>query len=125
MEPRLSPDMPPPSTAAAGVAGVPRLADILIRARAIYSMAPERTINRAIAICDEWIVAVDKDPHGLDGLIAPDAQMVDDPTLLPAFYDTHLHLLEAARTFSLVPANQATPLLSSLTCSANALHERH
>jgi hypothetical protein len=65
----------------------PRLADLVIRARAIYSMAEERTIFRAIAIGEEWIVAVSEDPHGPDGLITSGTHVVDDPelTLLPAF----------------------------------------
>jgi len=41
---------------------VPRLADLVIRAGAIYSMAEDRTIFRAIAIREEWIVAVSEDP---------------------------------------------------------------
>ena len=50
----------------------PRLADLLIRAAAIYSMARHRAFYQAIAIRDEWIVAVSQDPHGLDGLISAD-----------------------------------------------------
>ena len=41
------------------------VADVIIRAGAIYSMAADRRIFRAIAIRDEWIVAVSEDPHGL------------------------------------------------------------
>src|SRR5438477_7088492 len=40
----------------------PRLADLLIRAAAIYSMAQHRGVYQAIAIRDEWIVAVSQDP---------------------------------------------------------------
>ena len=47
----------------------PRLADLVIRAGAIYSMAQDRDVYQAIAIHDEWIVAVSLDPNGLDGLI--------------------------------------------------------
>jgi predicted amidohydrolase YtcJ len=87
----------------------PRLADQVIRVGAIYSMAEDRAVYRAIALRDEWIVAVSGDPHGLDGLISSGTHVVDDPglTLLPALYDTHNHLLEAARNFSMVPADQA------------------
>ena len=46
----------------------PRLADLLVRADAIYSMAQDRAVYQALAIRDEWIVAVSEDPHGLDGL---------------------------------------------------------
>jgi len=34
-----------------------RLADSVIRAGAIYSMAEDRKVYRAIALRDEWIVA--------------------------------------------------------------------
>jgi predicted amidohydrolase YtcJ len=95
-----------PSVAAARV---PRLADIVIRAGAIYSMAADRAVYRAIALRDEWIVAVSHDPHGLDGLVTSGTRVVDDPalTLLPALYDTHCHLLEAARNLTFVPVDQA------------------
>ena len=85
------------------------LADQLIRAGAIYSMATERKVYRAIALRDEWIVAVSEDPHGLDGLIAADTHVVDEPglTILPAFDDTHNHFLLGAENISLVQADQA------------------
>jgi predicted amidohydrolase YtcJ len=90
-------------------ADTPRRADQVIRAGAIYSMAADRAVYRAIALRDEWIVAVSSDPHGLDGLISSGTHIVDDPTLtlMPALYDTHNHLLEAARNFSMVPLDQA------------------
>ncbi len=85
------------------------LADQLIRAGAIYSMATERKVYRAIALRDEWIVAVSEDPHGLDGLIAADTHVVDEPglTILPAFDDTHNHFILGAENISLVQADQA------------------
>jgi predicted amidohydrolase YtcJ len=103
MEPRAS---NPISTT---VTSAPRLADLIIRAGAIYSMAADHAVYRAIAVRDERIVAVSSDPHGLDGLVTSGTQVLDDPrlTLLPAFYDTHCHLLEAARNFSMAPADQA------------------
>jgi predicted amidohydrolase YtcJ len=89
--------------------GGPRLADTVIRAGAIYSMAGARAVHRAVAVRDEWIVAVSDDPHGLDGLITAGTQVVDDPglTVLPALDDTHIHVLEAARNLTMVPADQA------------------
>jgi predicted amidohydrolase YtcJ len=67
-----------------------RLADLLIRAGAIYSMAQGRNVYRALAIRDEWIVAVSEDPHGLDGLISAGTRVLDasELTILPAFEDT-------------------------------------
>ena len=87
----------------------PRLADLVLRAGAIYSMAEHRAVYRAIAIRDEWIVAVSQDPHGLDSLIMDGTQVLDDPhlTVLPAFYDTHNHLREAVSNLMLVPVEQA------------------
>src|SRR2546421_7705265 len=90
----------------------PRLADLLIRAGAIYSMAQHRAVYQAIAIRDEWIVAVSQDPHGLDGLIDADTRVLDAPdlTILPAFEDTHNHLILAAQNMSLVPVDRAHTL---------------
>ena len=45
----------------------PRLADLLIRAAAIYSMAQHRAVYQALAIRDEWIVAVSQDPMAWTG----------------------------------------------------------
>jgi predicted amidohydrolase YtcJ len=90
----------------------PHLADLLIRAGAIYSMAQHRVVYQAIAIRDEWIVAVSQDPHGLDGLISAETHVLDAPdvTILPAFEDTHNHLMFAAQNMGLVPVDQANTL---------------
>jgi len=90
----------------------PRLADLLIRAGAIYSMAQDRAVYQAIAIRDEWIVAVSQDPHGLDGLIGADTHVLDAPdlTILPPFEDTHNHLMFAAQNMGLVPVDRAHTL---------------
>jgi predicted amidohydrolase YtcJ len=94
----------------------PRLADLVIRARAIYSMAEDCTIFRAIAIREEWIVAVSEDPHGLDGFITSGTCIVDDPelTLLPAFDDTHNHFILTAQNSMLVPVDRARNLAEFL-----------
>ena len=90
----------------------PRLADLLIRAGAIYSMAQHRAVYQAIAIRDEWIVAVSQGSHGLDGLISADTRVLDAPdlTILPAFEDTHNHLMFAAQNMGLVPVDRAHTL---------------
>jgi predicted amidohydrolase YtcJ len=90
----------------------PRLADLLIRAAAIYSMARHRAFYQAIAIRDEWIVAVSQDPHGLDGLIGAGTHVLDAPdlTILPAFEDTHNHLILTAQNMGLVPVDRAHTL---------------
>src|SRR5215472_7437716 len=88
---------------------VPTLADLVIRAGTIYSMAPARTRFQAIAIRDEWIIAASPDPHGLDELITPQTRVLDDPelTILPAFDDTHNHFILAAADLGFVQADQA------------------
>ncbi len=89
-----------------------RLADWVIRAGAIYSMATDRKVYRAIAIRDEWIVAVSEDPHGLDALIWGGTRVIDDAdlTLVPAFYDTHQHLIIHAEDMLNVMVDHVTNL---------------
>src|SRR2546423_15104500 len=84
----------------------PRLADLLIRAAAIYSMAQDRAVYRAIAIRDEWIVAVSQDPQGLDGVIGADTHGLDAPELAipPAFQENHNHLMFASQNMGPGPA---------------------
>ena len=86
-----------------------RLADCVIRAGSIYSMAAERSVYRAIALRDEWIVAVSEDPHGLDGLISAGTHVLDEPgiTIIPAFDDDHNHFILAAENLGYVQADQA------------------
>jgi predicted amidohydrolase YtcJ len=90
----------------------PHAVDLLIRAGSIYSMSEDRLVYRALAIRDEWIVAVSQDPHGLDGLINVDTRVLDAPdlTILPAFEDTHNHFIIAAQNMSLVPVDRAHTL---------------
>jgi predicted amidohydrolase YtcJ len=84
-------------------------AHVLIRSARIYTMSPERAMLSAIAIRGDSIVALSHAANGLDGLVTPDTHVIDDPTLtwLPAFHDTHNHLLEATRNATLVPLNRA------------------
>jgi predicted amidohydrolase YtcJ len=71
-----------PSDGTSGAqADTPRLADLVIRAGAIYSMAEDHAVYRAIALRDEWIIAISSDPYGLDALISAGTRVVDDPTL--------------------------------------------
>jgi predicted amidohydrolase YtcJ len=90
----------------------PRLADLIIRAGRIYSMAPDRRVFRALAVRDEWIVAVSEDPHGLDGLIGDGTRVVDDSglTVLPTFIDTHNHFSHAIRNAHLIEADRANSM---------------
>lgn len=86
-----------------------RLADFVIRAGAIHSMNPRRAIYRAVAVRDEWIVAVSEDPHGLDSVIGADTKLIDASawSVMPAFDDDHNHFILAAANLSQVQASKA------------------
>src|SRR5262245_29747481 len=94
----------------------PRLADRVLRARAIYSMAPDRAVYRALAVRDEWIVAVAADQAVQAVRIGPGTRVVDVPelTLLPAFDDTHNHLMQAAANSGLVAVDGASSIAEVL-----------
>ena len=84
----------------------PRL-DRLIRARAIHSMTGE--VYRSVGLRGAGIAAVSPEPDGLDDLAGAGTVLTDagDLTLLPAFADSHEHLLEASRNTLLVPVDRA------------------
>ncbi|HEX6450624.1 MAG TPA: amidohydrolase [Trebonia sp.] len=81
--------------------------DYLIRARAIHSMTGKS--YRSVGVRGAEIVAVSADLHGLDDLARSGTAVVDagDLTLLPAFADSHEHLMEASRNTLLVPVDKA------------------
>jgi len=81
--------------------------DRLIRARAIHSMTGE--VYRAVGLRGAEIAAASSDPDGLDGLAGTGTVTTDagDLTLLPAFADSHEHLMEASRNTLLVPVDRA------------------
>ena len=81
--------------------------DRLIRAGAIHSMTGE--VYRCVGLRGPEIVAVSAEPHGLDDLAGRGTVVVDagDLTLLPAFSDSHEHLMEASRNMLLVPVDRA------------------
>jgi len=85
----------------------PRLLDYLIRAGAIHSMTGQT--YRSVGLRGAEIVAVSADLHGLDDLAAGGTAVVDagDLTLLPAFADSHEHLMEASRNTLLLPVDRA------------------
>ena len=66
---------------------------------------PADSVIRAIALRDEWIIAVSADPHVLDGLVRADTRVIDEPdlTILPAFDDDHNHFILAAEVQSFEP----------------------
>jgi predicted amidohydrolase YtcJ len=81
--------------------------DYLIRAGAIHSMTGE--IYRSVGVRGAEIVAVSAGPGGLDDLAGGGTVVVDagDLTVLPAFADSHEHLMEASRNTLLVPVDRA------------------
>src|SRR6516225_2204974 len=81
--------------------------DYLIKARTIYSMTGKT--YRSVGLRGAEIAAVSAEPDGLDDLAGHSTAVVDaaDLTLLPAFADSHEHLMEASRNSLLVPVNQA------------------
>src|SRR5499427_9711648 len=81
--------------------------DYLIKAGAVHSMTGE--IYRSVGLRGPEIVAVSADLAGLDDLAGGGTAVVDagDLTLLPAFADSHEHLMEASRNTLLVPVGQA------------------
>ena len=81
--------------------------DRLIRAGVIHSMTGET--YRSVGLRGPEIVAVSPDPDGLDDLAGGGTAVIDagDLTILPAFADSHEHLLEASRNTLLVPVDRA------------------
>ena len=81
--------------------------DYLIKAGTIHSMTGET--YRAVGVRGPQIVALSAEPGGLDDLAGHGTAVVDagDLTLLPAFADSHEHLMEASRNTLLVPVDKA------------------
>jgi len=82
----------------------------LIKAGAVHSMAgPAGLSYRAIGLRGAEIVATSAEPDGLDDLAGDGTVVVEagDLTVLPAFADSHEHLMEASRNLMLVPVDRA------------------
>jgi len=81
--------------------------DYLIKAGTVHSMAGQT--YRAIGVRGAEIAAVSAGPAGLDDLAGPETLVADTPeaALLPAFADSHEHLMEASRNTLLVPVAAA------------------
>ncbi|WP_406450567.1 amidohydrolase [Streptomyces sp. NBC_01622] len=84
-------------------------ADLVIRAGAIHTLVPGRAPQRALAVRGDRIAALSPDPGGLDHLLRPHTTVHDLPgaTVLPAFDDTHTHLIYAALGAHDVPVHRA------------------
>src|SRR5262249_21351934 len=81
--------------------------DYLLKAAAVHSMAGPA--YRAVGVRGTEIVAVSSDVDGLDDLRGAATVTADvrDLTVLPAFSDSHEHLMEASRNTLLVPVDRA------------------
>src|SRR6516162_10224910 len=81
--------------------------DYLLKAGTIHSMTGET--YRSVGLRGAEIAAVSAEPGGLDDLAGHRTTVVDagDLTLLPAFADSHEHLMEAGRNTLLVPVDKA------------------
>jgi predicted amidohydrolase YtcJ len=94
--------------------------DRLIRAGTVRSMTGE--VYRCVGLRGAEIVAVSADPAGLDNLVGDHTTVVDagDLTLLPAFADSHEHLMEASRNTLLVPVDRARSVAEFTAMVADA-----
>ncbi|MGF1429008.1 amidohydrolase [Kitasatospora sp. LaBMicrA B282] len=91
-------------------------ADLLLRAAAIHTLVPGQAPQRALAIRGDRIAALAADPAGLDDWIGPGTRVLERPdaTVLPAFDDTHTHLVFAADSVADVPVHLARNLAGLL-----------
>ncbi|PYC83175.1 amidohydrolase [Streptomyces tateyamensis] len=76
----------------------PPFADLLLRAGRIHTLVPGLPPQRSLAVRGERVLALAESAHGLDGLAGPATTLLDLPaaSVLPAFDDTHTHLIAAA-----------------------------
>jgi predicted amidohydrolase YtcJ len=81
--------------------------DYVIRAGAVHSLTGET--YRSVGVRGAEIVAVSGESDGLDDLAGGGTVVVDagELTLLPAFADSHEHLMEASRNTLLVRVDEA------------------
>ncbi|MDH6118834.1 putative amidohydrolase YtcJ [Kitasatospora sp. GAS204A] len=86
-----------------------RGADTVLRAAAVHTLVAGQKPQRALAIVGDRIAALSPDPHGLDDWITERTTVIDQPgaTVLPAFDDTHTHLILAGHSAHDVPVHQA------------------
>src|SRR5215467_11265035 len=88
--------------------------DYLIKARAIHSMTG--ATYRSVGLRGAEIVAVSAEPDALDDLAGASTIVTDAPdlTVLPAFSDSHEHLMEVSRNTLLLPVDRARSIAEFL-----------
>ncbi|WP_432172745.1 amidohydrolase [Streptomyces sp. Tue6028] len=91
-------------------------ADVLIRAGAVHTLVPGQGPQRVLAVRGDRIAAVSSDPNGLDDMEGARTTVYDLPaaTVLPAFDDTHTHLILAGHSAHDVPVHQARTIAEFL-----------
>jgi predicted amidohydrolase YtcJ len=91
-------------------------ADVLVRAAAVHTLVPGRRPQRALAVRGDRIAAVSPDPHGLDSWATRRTAVYDLPqaAVLPAFDDTHTHLIYAGYSAHDVPVHRARTIAGIL-----------
>ena len=84
-------------------------ADLLIRAAAVHTLVPGQAPQRALAVRGDRIAALAPDPDGLDHWATARTRTLHLPgaVVLPAFDDTHTHLIFAGRSAHDVPVHLA------------------
>ena len=102
------------------VSAEPLRLDYLIKAGTVHSMTGE--VFRSVGVRGAEIVAVSADADGLDDLAATGTVVADarDLTVLPAFADSHEHLVEASRNTLLVPVHRARSVAEFTSMVADA-----
>ena len=93
-----------------------RGADLLIRAATVHTLVPGQEPQRALAVRGDRIVALSPDPQGLDTWVTERTTVRDlpDATVLPAFDDTHTHLIFAGFSAHDVPVHTARTIAEIL-----------
>jgi predicted amidohydrolase YtcJ len=84
-------------------------ADLLIRAAAVHTLVLAQGPQRALAVRGDRIAALSPDPNGLDHWVTARTEVLDLPgaVVLPAFDDTHTHLIFAGHSAHDVHVHQA------------------
>jgi predicted amidohydrolase YtcJ len=84
-------------------------ADLVVRAAKLYTMDPAFPVAAGLAVQDGQIVAVARDAAELDEQTGPGTTVIggDNVVVLPAFIDTHNHLMLSAHNVLGVPVSRA------------------
>ncbi|KAJ5214413.1 amidohydrolase 3 [Penicillium cf. viridicatum] len=95
---------------------MPTYADLVVRAKKIYTLEDGHPTQRALAIRDGKIHRLSADSYGLDHLVGPATKVIDRPdsVVLPSFDDTHTHLIFAGLGQFDVPVHTAKNLAELL-----------